>query len=295
MKRVLLLFISLILIHNTSSACEIELYPSTYYATNQELISSNIISKSSCNSEVQQKLTDLLAGHHSGTIFTKHLSKILEDQLRITVELSPNKIIIAPLSQLVFKHYLKKNQSIVSAHIKFNDQPLHISNKQKAVLQIPTTKLPLGKQSIKLKITNINTGMHNIVWLELHSQIKISVATTTSQIMNYSPLTGLVLKEQLVDDPTLFVTNLKRMKFFQSRRSLSTGTPLRHQDIHPRTLVKVGIPTKVILKNKNITLTTMALPYQNGYFGKEVTLRNIKSGKKITGLVSGNNEVVIKL
>jgi flagella basal body P-ring formation protein FlgA len=294
MKILFTFFLFLIFAQYTYADCNIDLYSSTYLSSSQVLSGDHLIKKSDCSLEINSELTNLLANKR-GSFSTRHLQNILNEKDKGLITISPKQITLSPISDIVPARMLEGNQKVASAILKFQPQVIHLDHDQKVQFQLGIDKLSPGKQSVKIDIVNTSTNSIKTIWLELHIKTQINAIVPTQQISAYSPLRNLRYKKIWVDTPSLYVTDLNKLHFYQSRAYITQDTPLRNRDVHPITLVKSGVPTKVILRNKNIILTTMALPYQNGYLGSEVTLRNIKTGRKLRATVTNNNEVEIKL
>ena len=294
MKILFTFFLLLTFSQSSYAACKIKLYSSTYFSSSQVLSEKHLIKKSNCSPETNLELINLLVNQR-GNFSTSHLQLILNEKNKRKVIILPKHITLSPITDIIPSRILRSSQKVFSAILKFPPQVIHLDHEQKIQFQLGIDKLPSGRQSVKVDIVNTSTNRKKTIWLELHIKTEVNAIVSTHQISAYSPLRNLRHKKVWVDSPSQYVTSLKKLHFYQSRSYVNQDTPLKNRDIHPITLVKSGVPTKVILRNKNITLSTMALPYQNGHLGSEITLRNIKTGKKLTAKVINNNEVEIKL
>ncbi len=268
---------------NSWANCHIDVWPYSLFGNNSSV---NFIRHSECSETINQTFKQLIDGK-TGRLFSRHLASILSEQFHQKITITPRQFHLINICQTVIAKHLPKNQKLKKCNIKFNDQTI---NQETPPLLTLTTQPKPGKHTIGINLSNSQK-----LWADIHIQTKIKALITTKALMPYTPLHNIRKQISWVDNPQDYLTDLQHLEFYQTTKALPANTPIRYRDIHPLTIVKAGTPTKVIVKNGNITLTTIALPYENGKFGDQVTLRNIKSGKKLVGQVININQVVIRL
>jgi flagella basal body P-ring formation protein FlgA len=274
-----------------SSPCSIEFYPQSYYNSLFTPVLKDVVKNSNCNTKILKDIEHLI--HTSNTHFyADHLERIITETTGMRVTIKPKTFRIAPLKELLSLRLKDSNKRI--AYLNFNFQQIINldSNQQLKITNFDSKQI--GKQTVKINLYT-NNRVTKTFWGTTEIDYRTNAAITLRPLTPYSALADTKIKPIWVRDPRQYFTDFKHLKFYQTIHSLQIGEAIKIRDVTPKTLVKAGIPTKVILHNKAIRLSTVALPYQNGKWGDSITLRNMKSGKKIQATVSDINEVTIKL
>lgn len=91
---------------------------------------------------------------------------------------------------------------------------------------------------------------------------------------------------------SLIISDPQALQAVEAVRDLSPGTPLRQTDVRPATLVRQGqIVTMKVGQGSGFVITVRLEALQDGRLGDRVTLRNSESGRTVSGVVTGLNEV----
>lgn len=98
-----------------------------------------------------------------------------------------------------------------------------------------------------------------------------------------------------VDTPGMPVNVLEQVgdvRYSELLRDLPAGTPIRSQDIRPMVLVKRGQMVMVSVgQGQGFQISARVEALQDGRLGEQIKLKNAESGRQITGLVQGPNQV----
>ena len=78
-----------------------------------------------------------------------------------------------------------------------------------------------------------------------------------------------------------------------SRRTLLPGRPVLRNAIRNRHIIKRGKVSTVVYRSGGLVITNSATALESGSTGDVIKLRNIESGRTVTGIVQGNGTVLI--
>ncbi len=92
-----------------------------------------------------------------------------------------------------------------------------------------------------------------------------------------------------------YLTDLSRLSFYKTNKTLRVGDVVRISDLVPQTLVKAGDRVELIFENSHVRVKSQALSRQNGGVGDEIEVWNQANGKKYHGTVIDHNRVRVDL
>ena len=95
--------------------------------------------------------------------------------------------------------------------------------------------------------------------------------------------------------PSKYFKKFDEIMFYKPTRILKKGSPLLKRDLIPIKLVRSFTPVKIILSNKGINLTGIAIAKKSGHFGEIIPLKNKKGKRILFGKVIGFNKVKIEI
>ncbi len=123
----------------------------------------------------------------------------------------------------------------------------------------------------------------------------IPVPKTTIDVGKRIENSDLVLKDFYVPDNAAkqYVLEQIQVEGHVAKRPLLSGKPIALAFLKDFGLVTQGVPTKVILKLKGLTITTMLIPLESGSAGQVIDARNPESGKTIQAMVSADGNLNI--
>jgi flagella basal body P-ring formation protein FlgA len=93
--------------------------------------------------------------------------------------------------------------------------------------------------------------------------------------------------------PYGYVTDAASIEGVHTSRMLAAGTVIHPGLLAARLLVERGRPVTVIAASGNIDIRATATALENGIAGAQVRVRNLSSGRIVTGIVQGPGVVVV--
>ena len=88
---------------------------------------------------------------------------------------------------------------------------------------------------------------------------------------------------------------MDKIIFFKPTKTLKKGVPLLKRNLVPVKLVRSFAPVKIILSNKGIKLSGIAIAKKGGHYGEVIPLKNKKGKRIIFGKIIDFNKVKIEL
>jgi flagella basal body P-ring formation protein FlgA len=92
-----------------------------------------------------------------------------------------------------------------------------------------------------------------------------------------------------------YLSDLSRIAFYKTNKSLRAGDVIKVSDLSPLTLVRAGDRIEIVFENPHVKVKSQALSRQNGGMGDQVEVWNQATGKKYRGIVVDHNRVVVDL
>lgn len=92
-----------------------------------------------------------------------------------------------------------------------------------------------------------------------------------------------------------YLTDLSKLSFYKTNKTLRVGDIVRVSDLVPQTLVKAGDRVELIFENSHVRVKSQALSRQNGGMGDDIEVWNQANGKKYRGTIVDHNRVQVNL
>lgn len=92
-----------------------------------------------------------------------------------------------------------------------------------------------------------------------------------------------------------YLTDLSKLSFYKTNKTLRVGDIVRISDLVPQTLVKAGDRVELIFENSHVRVKSQALSRQNGGVGDDIEVWNQANGKKYRGTIVDHNRVQVNL
>lgn len=111
---------------------------------------------------------------------------------------------------------------------------------------------------------------------------------------------GTVLEPEMLEEvamttqgiDTSLLSSIRDVEFAELVRDMTAGSPIRSSDLRRATMVKQGqLVTMVIGEKTAFQVVIRAEAMQDGRMGEQVKLKNTESGRQISGVVIGPNQV----
>ena len=91
------------------------------------------------------------------------------------------------------------------------------------------------------------------------------------------------------------ISDAKLLKNMQLVRDLTPNTPLRSYDVRTAVLVKRGQEVQVTAgEGQGFSITMRAEALQDGGFGEQIRLKNVESGRSLSGVITGPNAAKLR-
>lgn len=100
----------------------------------------------------------------------------------------------------------------------------------------------------------------------------------------------LMAERQLRADTLLDPAELAGL---ETRRRLLPGRPVRRRDVQEQQLVRRGEPVDVIYRAPGVEVTVTARALEDGSRGSLVAVTNLESGRRLTGVVTGDGQITL--
>jgi flagella basal body P-ring formation protein FlgA len=94
---------------------------------------------------------------------------------------------------------------------------------------------------------------------------------------------------------TKYFTDIGKLRFFKTNKTLRAGELLRTSDFVAQTLVKAGDGVELIFENAQIKVKSHAMSRQNGGLGDSVEVWNQANGRKHRGRIVEQGKVLVEL
>lgn len=282
------LTISLITLH-VQAACKVVSYPKIIKLN--KLLDESIIKSSNCSEHIKNKFIDFISGA-SGELSSRHLSQIFKLEYKSDIELSPSKIEVKPITDVLTvlvdipKNIVLDKMSNLHSESSLN---LHPEDHLQAVCNNCETsghkniKLLVNKSPIWLSVEFLSKR-HGLI---INREINPFAQNLSQQMFTYTAIFDDG-REHLFND-------VKNIQFYKPNKKLIKGKILKSTDLSPIVLVKPGQKIKILLKGENMALKSSAIARQPGRFGDYIEVYNQKTNKKINAQVIDFNTVMVEL
>lgn len=92
-----------------------------------------------------------------------------------------------------------------------------------------------------------------------------------------------------------YQTNLNKIGYFKTNKTIRAGEFLRESDLVPLTLVRAGDKVDLYIENEQVSVKSHATSRQSGGLGEKVEVWNQANGKKYRGVITDHNKVVVEI
>lgn len=280
----------------SSSKCEVELADKVYHFGEQTSSSLSLWRNSTCSDSFNTELREFLLSS-SGPVRSAQLEKILAEGRPIEFNLTPKRVRIFNLNEKMHQRFgLAQNQGL--KNFKLVDKG-HLLLEHDDYLDFKCSDCrETGEKSIEIHISRALNSTTKIRWLKADSIVKAKALVPKSSLRvtqkGLAPHDFELARVETKNPQELF-SKKDQLVFFRLNKPLAQGQALTHNDLAPINLIKVGSPVKIILSNKNLSLSYRASALSSAKLGESVKLRTQNSNKIITGKVIDFNKVEIKL
>jgi len=110
----------------------------------------------------------------------------------------------------------------------------------------------------------------------------------TPDMFSESEMPAAGMENQIISD-------IKLLKNMQLMRDLTPNTPLRSYDVKTAVLVKRGQEVQVTAgEGQGFSITMRAEALQDGGLGEQIRLKNVESGRSLSGVITGPNAAKLR-
>ncbi|MBY0517730.1 MAG: flagellar basal body P-ring formation chaperone FlgA [Bacteriovoracaceae bacterium] len=214
-------------------------------------------------------------------------TKIFSDSQTITVE---------NIYDLIQKNFteIEDAQSVVTS--PFQGNLIAVENESNVALHCHPCQF-VGEEVLRLNVKNFKSGEKNYSFPAKFTRyveafkIKQSLPAFTK---NLSP--EMFEKVRVPSSAyAQYLTDLSKLNFYKTNKSLRAGEIIRTSDLSPQTLVNAGEQVELIFESSQIVLKSHALSRQNGGLGDSIEVWNQTTGKKYSGKVIDHKRVSVDL
>lgn len=140
-----------------------------------------------------------------------------------------------------------------------------------------------------LNTANRSTPAAPVLYKVLVSKEVLKRGTVISpEMFSYAEMPVGGMENQIITD-----TNL--LKNMQLVRDLTPNTPLRSYDVKAAVMVKRGQEVQVTAgEGQGFSITMRAEATQDGGLGEQIRLKNVESGRLLTGVITGPNAAKLR-
>ncbi len=295
-----------------NTECTLQLYKKILRVNLQVPLSSKdaIISSNCTESSIQSTLAIL--NSLSGNVQTQFIAEEIHNEINnkpsnlnsssVSIKISPESIEVHSLNDFL-KNRLDSKTNFQFSETKILGNKNSISLGENDIVNFSCEDCStLGNKKIILQVYSPiqNYGYQVLVdsklgtnLLVLKTKENLTPHSSSSDGLQWDKLT---YKEEIfTDQPELFVTNAEDLKFFVLNKTILKGQPLKFQLFSPKEIVKYNVPTKILLKNRNIQILHTGIPLRSAKYGEYVELKSTTNNKLLNGKVIDQNTVVIEL
>ena len=292
------LLLSLISLNAFSEECSIELFTKVYRLDqNQTLQSKDVIRKSDCPVEINNKLTSFIS-NSQGTVGADLLKRELhKDFPTLDIQFPTKKLSFLELNTTL------RDQLVPGSNLYFT-QARSLNNltsvglvEGETLQAVCDSCQSFGEKNVKLNIISVADNTSRTIWFASKIMAKLKVVKAKRSIsfqQKALDANDFYIDEVLTLTPDNALTTLDNIHFYKSNRTLLQGAVVSNMDLQPVNLINFGTPVNVKLKAKNNSFHKSAMPVRYARFGETVELRG-PNNKLIAGKVIDYNKVVIEL
>lgn len=246
-----------------------------------------------CSPEKLNALSSMLQDH-DGMISLERLQAAVGENTKIVSK--SNQIRIQTLQSLIRKNFpASQNSEMVisgssngdiigldlSAEIKVKCHPCSFSGSE--VIRIETRSYGTHKKDY-----SFNAKFDHFV----HAARAKTLINAFSNKLNVDQF-------EIVKVPQVafgrYQTNLDKISYFKTNKTIRAGEFLRESDLVPLTLVRAGDKVDLYIENEQVRIKSHATSRQSGGLGEKIEVWNQANGKKYRGVITDHNKVVVEI
>jgi flagella basal body P-ring formation protein FlgA len=272
--------------------CHVDSYKYVYIVSDN-IAGTDLYQMSSCSQKINNFITSVIQ-NTNGKLSGPHLNRLISRRFPNTkVLLTPGVINIRSFTNLV-KNQLKIEKDMELSNLKqlsgkkvllYNEMPVFSASCDKC----DTT----GDKNIKVTLTE-----NRIMWFTaklLRKRTAYSIIKTIGPFTDNIPLALLSKSNIPVKDEENLFTDIKKLKFYKTNKTLRRGSLLKKSDLAPKTLVKPGKKVTVLIKKGPIELKSIGVSLGAGKIDDFVEVKNPKTKKKYLGKIIDENKVIMEI
>lgn len=288
MKLVIISFLFFLTSGFASAECELEtFYKVVKINTNQD---HGLIKSSNCSETINKVFVQFIS-ETKGVLNGEHLSKYFKNEYEIDVVIKPSKFTVLSFQDLLSENLNNDSITLKSLTSLHSQSSFNLNKGDSIRIECADCKTA-GNKSI---VTYINTRK---VWLSAKLHIKRKGYILIKSVQNLrQKLDPSFFRQVIVSDSgtQMLFKDIENIRFFKFNRLLKNNELVKQYDLQPRRLIKYGQKVKVLLRNQNIQLNSIATSRGSGFFGDSIELVNPKTKKIIMAKITDYNKAVVEL
>ena len=283
----------------SSKNCMINSYKKIYIpAKTSDKALKKSIKKTSCPKKINIMFLNLIKDAQ-GAFSTKNFQKLyLPKNLNIKVEIKPSQIEISNFRSLINDIKLPVNLSFGVIKERNELSILKLDEEDRINISCPNCNTP-GNKVISIKVKSINENKEYSTHFNIKLLAKTEIITPKKNIdyFNNKRLFKNDFSKASIKTiyPGKYFKNFDKIIFFKPIKTLKKGVPLLKRNLVPVKLVRSFAPVKIILSNKGIKLSGIAIAKKGGHYGEVIPLKNKKGKRIIFGKIIDFNKVKIEI
>jgi flagella basal body P-ring formation protein FlgA len=251
------------------------------------------ISKTDCSAEQISEVHALIQDQ-DGVIPVARLQAALGSGIRL---ISANKEVrIDNIESLIRRSYPDVGDATVTISSPFQGALIELPTSGDLMLHCHPCQFS-GEEIMRLSVRNMADHQN-----EYNFQAKFVKYVDAYQIRQPVPAFSQKLTSEMFEQVKVpaaaygqYLTDLSRIAFYKTNKSLRRGDILKVSDLSPLTLVRAGDRVELVFENPHVKVKSQALSRQNGGMGDQIEVWNQATGKKYRGVIVDHNRVVVDL
>lgn len=182
--------------------------------------------------------------------------------------------------------------------IKTHDyrREIAISPKAKIVDITPIRSSKVGRKKFNLTISDNSDYKENIAvsaFVDVWKEVPVAISKISKgQLITEGDISYARLN--IRELPRDYLNDVKKIIGFEAKAPIDSGSTFKISKIEVPTIIKNGDAVVIQYKSKNLIATATAKAIQSGGLGEEIKVRNVNSGKILSGEVLSEGLVEVK-
>lgn len=300
MKRIVIIFFLTVFyqinVLAKNNQCHIQLPSKIYLINKNQSLDKKHILSSNCNSDILQRFVEEMK-HAQGTFKAEHVMRLIDNNNKLSISLSPRVITIKNISSLI-KNKLNINNQFKFSKVRFIDgrKSLSLNPFQEVKVICKDCSVVAGDKSYQVIIRNKKTNKNEHLWLTailLKRELGIIAKNHLGPSLHGVNAESFLQSYIFTKNPSLLFREYKNLSYFKLITTLKKGSPLLRSNLIPIKLLQLYSPAKILLEKNGLSITTRGMPQNNGTLGQSVRLK--VNNKILTGIIIGPNKVRVEL